>query len=233
MNILIPLILTANCISFISCNDNDATIAKMKTPTDTSSIQSTGKPVNSAEAKAKTIENIQAAFKGETNAGATYAAFSKKAYETGYHEIALLFKAISISENIHAQNHKIVLEDLSVAVNDVTPDFTVKSTKENLAYAISGEAYEAAEMYPSFLITANAANSELAIVSLNYACKTEIKHKALYEKALTELINNNVKSLPGVYFICPTCGNTYANTASKHCGISMTNGEKFIKINSL
>lgn len=56
-----------------------------------------------------------------------------------------------MSENIHAQNHKIVLEELGATVNEITPDFTVKSTKENLEYAISGEAYEVAEMYPSFL----------------------------------------------------------------------------------
>lgn len=231
--ILIPAILFASCIVFISCNNNDDANAEMKPPTETKITESAEKPINSDEARVKTIENMQAAFKGETNATATYAVFSKKANEEGYKEIALLFKAASMSENIHAQNHKIVLEELGVAVNNVTPNFTIKSTKENLEYAISGEAYEVAEMYPSFLKTANAANNQLAMVSLNYAYKTEIKHKAFYEKALTELNNNNVKSLPTVYFICPTCGNTYENTASRRCGISMTSGEKFIKINSL
>ena len=231
--IIIPVILFASCISFVSCNNNDTNNAEMQPPTETKIVESNVKPVNSDEAKSKTIENMQAAFKGETNATATYAAFFKKAKEEGYNEIALLFKAASMSENIHAQNHKIVLEELGATVNEITPDFTVKSTKENLEYAISGEAYEVAEMYPSFLKTANAANNQLAMVSLNYAYKTEIKHKAFYEKALTELNNNNVKSLPTVYFICPTCGNTYENTSSKRCGISMTNGEKFIKINSL
>ncbi len=231
--LIIPVILIASCIIFISCNNNDAANAEMKPPTETKSTESTEKPVNTDEAKAKTIENMQAAFKGETNASATYAAFSKKANEEGYKEIAMLFKAASMAENIHAQNHKVVLEELGVTVNDVTPNVTVKSTKENLEYAISGEAYEVAEMYPSFLKMANAANNQIAMVSLNYAYKTEIKHKAFYEKALAALNSNNVKSLPSVYFICPTCGNTYETTAPKRCGISMTSGEKFIKINSL
>ncbi len=231
--LIIPVILIASCITFISCNNNDVANAEMKPPTETKSAESTEKPVTTDEAKAKTIENMQAAFKGETNATATYAAFSKKANEEGYKEIAMLFKAASMAENIHAQNHQVVLEELGVKVNDVTPNVTVKSTKENLEYAISGEAYEVAEMYPSFLKMANAANNQIAMVSLNYAYKTEIKHKAFYEKALAALNSNNVKSLPSIYFICPTCGNTYETTAPKRCGISMTSGEKFIKINSL
>jgi rubrerythrin len=102
-----------------------------------------------------------------------------------------------------------------------------------LEFAIKGEAYEVAEMYPAFLKDANDADMQLALISLNYAYKTEKKHKVFYEKALAALNSNTVKTLPVQYYICPTCGNTYDTTAPKRCGISMTNGEKFIKINSL
>jgi len=70
-------------------------------------------------------------------------------------------------------------------------------------------------------------------MSLNYAYKTEQKHKPLYEKALAALQNNTVKSLASVYYVCPTCGNTYDTSAPKRCGISMTSSEKFIKITNL
>ena len=186
-----------------------------------------------ADNKAKTIENMQAAFKGETTASAKYAAYSKKAEQEGYHEIALLFKAASTAENIHAGNHKAVLQESGIAVPVINPEYNVQSTKENLEDAIKGETYEVTTMYPEFLTTANAAGDQLALISLNYAYKTEKKHKVMYETALAALQNNTMKSLPVVFYVCPTCGNTYETKAPARCGISMTNGEKFIRINSL
>jgi rubrerythrin len=184
-------------------------------------------------ASAVNYQNMQDAFKGETTASAKYAAYSKKAEQEGFHAIAMLFQAASTSEKIHANNHKAVLEDAGQTVASITPDFKVLSTKENLADAIAGETYEITTMYPLFITNANTAKNQLALVSLNYAYKTEQKHKPLYEKALAALESNQVNTLPTVYFVCPTCGNTYDTTSPKRCGISMTSSEKFIKISSL
>ena len=184
-------------------------------------------------AKSVNYENMKTAFEGETTASAKYAAYSKKAEEEGYHEIALLFKAASTSEKIHANNHKAVLLEGSQEVPVITPEYTVKSTKENLKDAIAGETYEITTMYPDFIKNANAAGNQFSLMSLNYAYKTEQKHKPLYEKALAALESNTVKSLPTVFYVCPTCGNTYDAKAPSRCGISMTSSEKFIKISSL
>ena len=183
-----------------------------------------------SDSKAKTIENLQAAFKGETTASAKYAAYAKKAEEEGHHNISLLFKAASMAENVHANNHKSVLDDYGVQTPVITPEFTVKSTKENLEDAVKGESYESTTMYPEFIKEASSSKSQLALISLNYAFETEKKHKVMYENALAALDNNTVKSLPAVYYVCPTCGNTYDTTPPKRCGISMTSSEKFSKI---
>ena len=185
------------------------------------------------DVNAISFQNMQDAFKGETTASAKYAAYSKKAEAEGFHEIALLFNAASKSEKIHANNHKAVLLEGGQKVPVITPEFTVKLTKENLKDAIAGEGYEISTMYPEFITNANTAKNQFALVSLNYAYKTEQKHKPFYEKALAALESNSVKSLPSVYYICPTCGNTYDTTAPKRCGISMTSSEKFIKITNL
>jgi rubrerythrin len=189
--------------------------------------------VTGTDANAKTTENMQAAFEGETTASAKYAAYSKKAEQEGYHQIALLFKAASTAENIHANNHKAVLQESGVSVPIIKPEFTVKSTKENLQDALTGETYEVTTMYPEFLTAANTAGNQLATMSLNYAYKTEKKHKSFYEAALTALQNSTEKSLSTVFYVCPTCGNTYETTAPARCEISMTSSEKFIKITSL
>ncbi len=180
-----------------------------------------------------TIENMHNAFKGEMTANAKYAAFSKKAAEEGYPEIAMLFKAASSAELIHANNHKVVLQRMGEQIPVITPDFTVASTRENLKDAIEGESYEFNTMYPNFIKDANAAGNYMAQISLTYAYKVEQKHRDFYKSALKALEDGNVKSLPSVYYLCPTCGNTYATTAPARCEISMTDSKLFIKVNSL
>ena len=255
--LIIPAVLLSIGSMFVtSCNNSSADKA-MKSPTTNTADSASGKEnaeknekegsenidknsiakpvsmVEGADTKSKTNENLQAAYKGETTASAKYAAYSTKAEQEGYHEIAMLFKAASMSENIHAKNHKAVLQESGISTPVITPEFRVSSTKENLDDAIKGETYEVTTMYPEFLTVANAANDQMALISMTYAYKTEKKHKLMYENALVALQNNTVKSLPSVYFICPTCGNTYETKAPARCGISMTSGEKFFKVNSL
>ena len=176
----------------------------------------------------KTVANLQEAFKGETTASAKYAAFSKKAREEGYDRIALMFDATSKAEAIHAANHKAVLVQLGAKVPEVSPEFAVKSTAENLEDALSGESYEIATMYPDFLKDAQAEGVSLALISMNYAYQTEKKHKALYLNAIKALKDGAVNTLSNQYAVCSTCGNTYDTKAPARCGISMTPQERFI-----
>jgi rubrerythrin len=179
------------------------------------------------DAGIKTIENMQSAYKGEKTATAKYEAFSEKAEEEGYHNIALLYNAVAAAENIHAINHKAVIEDAGATVAMITPEYKVKTTKENLYDDINGEAYEAKTMYPNFLKTAEIAGNQIAFLSLTYAMKTEQKHKFFFEQALGDINSNTLNSLPSKYFVCPACGNTYT-TPPKHCDFSLTDRGKFI-----
>jgi rubrerythrin len=186
--------------------------------------------IDFAKAPSKTVENIKAAIKGETTASAKYAAYAKKAKQDGFVKAALLFQAASKSESIHAANHKAVLEQLGEKMENFKPEFSVKSTKENLADALSGESYEVATMYPEFLKTAQSENVNLALISFNYAFQTEKKHQALYQNALNQLNAGKENTLASKYMVCSTCGNTYDGEAPARCGISMTPKERFITI---
>jgi rubrerythrin len=179
-------------------------------------------------AKAKTVENMKAAWQGEKTATAKYEACSVKAEQESLHYVALLYSALSAAENIHAMNHKAVIEDAGGTVTEVKPSFTVKTTKENLHDDIDREAYEAKNKYPDFLKTAELADNEPALLSLNYAMKTERKHKTFFEIALGDINSNTLGSLPVRYFVCPACGNTYI-VLPKHCDFSLTEGNTFIK----
>ncbi len=176
------------------------------------------------------VQNMHDAFKGETTAHFKYAAYSKKAKEEGHPEIAFLFSAASKAELIHANNHKVVLIRMGEAIPEITPEITVKSTSENLKESIEGESYEFNTMYPEFIKNANAAGNYMAQISLTYAYKVEQKHRDFYIAALSALEKGKEASLAKVYFLCPTCGNTYATIAPSRCEISMTDSKLFIKV---
>ncbi|MCX6268559.1 MAG: hypothetical protein NTW16_14580 [Bacteroidetes bacterium] len=226
--------LISGWILFSSCNNSGSTM-KLKDPATEQAETGVSRKTITAEspavAKEKTIDNLLAACNGETTASAKYAAYSKKAEQQGFHQIAILFSAVSAAEKIHYGNHKAVLEQSGIKTVPFNPEFTVKSTMENLQDAIKGETYVATAMYPEFLKIADEAGNQMAILSLNYAFKTEKKHRVMFENALAALENNTVKSLSAMYYVCATCGNTYDAAPPQRCGICMTGSEKFIKIN--
>ncbi len=181
------------------------------------------------KAEALTIENMLSAYEGELTATAKYEEFSKRAESDGYHNIAILYNAVSAAENIHSRNHLAVLNDAGAKIPIIKPKFEVKSTKENLKDDIDGEAFEAKTMYPQFLKTAEEANNQIAVLSLTYAMKTEQKHKFFFEQVLGDINSNALNSLPSHYFVCPACGNTYSTASPRHCDFSLTDGKQFLQ----
>jgi rubrerythrin len=181
------------------------------------------KPVN-------TIENLKAAYNGESTASAKYAAFAEKAKSEGFDTVAVMFMATSKAETIHAANHKKVLEKLGVKVEGPQlGTFNVLSTLENLANAIAGETYEITTMYPSFIAEANTEKSKDAVKSFTWAFDTEKKHLKFYNAALAAVNAGGEKTLPASWFVCPVCGNTYdSGSLTPKCDFCMTPKEKFI-----
>lgn len=140
------------------------------------------KPTNKEhmDAETKTIENMQEAYKGEKTATAKYEAFSKKAEEEGFHNIALLYNAVSAAENIHAINHKAFIEDAGGNIPTITPKYKVKTTKENLHDDIEGEIYEAKTMYPDFLKTAATADNQTCFFKPYLCHENRVKTQILF-----------------------------------------------------
>jgi rubrerythrin len=178
----------------------------------------------------KTIENLKAAYNGESTASAKYAAFAEKAKSEGFDTVAVMFLATSRAESIHAANHLKVLEKLGEKVEGPQiGTFSVLTTSENLADAIKGETYEIETMYPGFISTATDEKSQDAVKSLTWALDTEKKHQAFYNSALAALNAGGEKTLPANWFVCPVCGNTYeAGKVTSACDFCMTSKEKFI-----
>lgn len=180
----------------------------------------------------KTIANLKAAIDGESTASAKYAAFAEQAAKDSLFAVEALFKSTSQAEAIHVKNHQSVLAGLGVTdyVGNVEK-FDVKSTAENLQTAIDGETYEFTTMYPGFIKDAETEKSKESIVSFNYAQDAEIGHAKIYADVLAKIATPEV--LASVYYLCPKCGNVYANTPSEICELCQTSSEQFIEFQAI
>lgn len=183
-----------------------------------------------AQKPVKSIENLKAAYNGESTASAKYAAFAEKAKAEGFDTVAVMFLATSKAEAIHAANHLKVLEKLGEKVEG--PEigaFDVLSTAENLADAMKGETYEVETMYPGFITAAESEKVKDAVKSFSWAVDTEKKHQAFYKKALDALNSGGESGLPLNWLVCPVCGNTYdLGSVTTACDFCLTPKEKFI-----
>ncbi len=166
-----------------------------------------------------TIENIKSAITGETTASAKYAAYAKKAKEEKFDKIAKLFEAASKAEAAHAKKHTEVLGTMGGKMDPFTPQFTVKSTKENLDDAMKGETHEIASMYPEYIKKAKEERKDEAVSTFDWAFQVEKMHQAFYKAAIEALVKNDFKGLSDTYAVCPICGNTVSPNAPKTCPI--------------
>ena len=184
------------------------------------------KPVVSTTTK--TLDNLQAAYNGESNAHARYLAFAQKADEEGYGKAATLFRAAARAEEIHAQNHAVVIRDLGAEPKAVIEPAVVKSTRENLQAAIAGETYERDTMYPDFLAAAKAEGVRSALQTLNYAKTAEAEHAKLYQAALDKL--DEMKGKGDNYYVCTVCGMTVKVVDFAKCPSCFNPKDKYVAV---
>jgi rubrerythrin len=161
----------------------------------------------------KSEKNLQEAFAGESQANRKYLAFAKQAEKEGYPQVAKLFRAAAAAETVHAHSH---LKQLG----------GIKSTKENLETAVSGEAFEFKEMYPQMIKDAEAEGNKGALRSFNFANEVEKVHHDLYKKALDTLGKNEETD----YYVCDICGYTAEGSAPDECPVCKAKKNAFKKI---
>jgi rubrerythrin len=177
---------------------------------------------------ATTLEDLQTAYDGESNAAARYKAFGARADAEGYPGAARLFRAASRAETIHAQNHAKVIRALGGTPRAEVGAPTVKGTRENLQAALAGETYEKDKMYPEFLARARQAGNAEAVRTLNLARNAEIEHAKLYQAALDDL--EGQKSAGAPFYVCGVCGYTTRSLPVDKCPSSFSPREKFERV---
>lgn len=148
----------------------------------------------------KTIENLNAAFAGESMARNKYTFFAKAARKEGYHYIASIFEETAINEMRHANDHFKLLNGIG-------------DTAKNLQEAADGEDYETTTMYPDFAKVAKEEGNMEAAMKFEQIGKVEAEHRERYKKLLARVNNGTVftRDEP-ITWKCSLCGYLHKGT---------------------
>ncbi len=163
-----------------------------------------------------TMDNLKAAFAGESQANRKYLAFAKKAESDGYKQVAKLFRAAAEAETVHAHAHFRVMGG-------------IKGTAENLKDAIEGEGYEFQKMYPEFLKEALSEGNKAAEMSFKNANAVEEIHYGLYKKALGAVEGGKDLESKQIW-VCAVCGNTVEGVCPDQCSVCKASKDKFSEV---
>jgi len=162
----------------------------------------------------ETEKSLKEAFAGESQANRKYTEFAVKADKEGFGQAARLFRAAAAAEAVHAKNHLMAMK-------------AIKSTKENLQSALSGEDEEWESMYPGMIQAAKSEGNKAAEMSFHYANEVEKIHSQLYRELISNL-GSSEDSIP--YFVCPYCGNTVKRESPGKCSVCGADGKLFVRI---
>ncbi len=131
----------------------------------------------------KTLDNLKAAFAGESQANRRYLYFAKQADVEGYPDIAGLFRDTAEGETGHAHGHL----DYIKQVGDPATDLPIGDTEDNLKAAVAGETHEYTDMYPGMAKTARDEGFGEIADWFETLAKAEKSHAGRFEEGLKSI----------------------------------------------
>jgi rubrerythrin len=126
-----------------------------------------------ANTNSVTIQNLEAAFAGESMAHIKYRYFAKLAREAGAEDVAKIFEETADQEVMHAFGHL----DLLYPKAEMTPS-------RALEIAIEGETYEYTEMYPKFRHLAVEEGNDAAVAEYDEQIAESKEHAENFKRTL-------------------------------------------------
>ncbi|MBN1761972.1 MAG: rubrerythrin family protein [Methanomicrobia archaeon] len=171
--------------------------------------------MTSVKTMKNTIENLAAAFIGESQARNRYTFYAKIAQKEGFEQIAELFLLTAENEREHAKwlfrlinelKQKSTENQAAITVEAEAPT-TLGGTVENLKGAIAGENYESTRMYPEFADVAEQEGFSEIARRLRAIASAEKHHEERYKKLLATIESDTAfKKDKTVYWVCRKCG---------------------------
>ena len=158
--------------------------------------------------------NLKAAFAGESQAHMRYLAFADAAEQEGKANTARLFRAIAYAEQVHATNH---LRELG----------GISNSPANLQEAMNGETFEVEEMYPAYVVVAQAQGEKTAEKFFNWAMAAEKVHADAYRGARSAVESGRDIAYKPIH-VCSFCGFTMEGDAPDKCPLCGTPKGEFL-----
>jgi rubrerythrin len=178
-----------------------------------------------SETKTEKFLNIIDAYQAGARDCEIYRAFAENAESEGNHQVANLFRAASLAENILACSLLSALRETSKEACDLweaggyDPGLVKESSAENLKEAIATVTSEFSKLYPRMIQDAENDGWSFAKQCFTYARAVDEIHGKLFKKAF----NNLDKKGSAEYYVCESCGNTIEKKpvgSCKVCGSS-------------
>jgi rubrerythrin len=164
--------------------------------------------------KKMTEENVKAAFAGESQAHMRYLAFAEKAEAEKFPNLARAFRANALAEQVHAFSH---LKSLS----------GLRASKDNVVEAAGGEGFEVDEMYPAYIVVAQAQGEKVAEFNMKAALEAEKVHRRIYQEAGPVIASGRDIPFKTIH-VCLQCGFTVEGDAPDKCGACGSGRDKFV-----
>ena len=156
----------------------------------------------------KTLENLLAAFAGESQARNKYTYYASKAKKEGYVQISNIFLETAANEKEHAE----LWFKLAHGIG---------TTEENLLAAAAGENYEWTDMYKEMAATAREEGFPEIAAQMEGVAAVEKEHEERYRKLAANIKEGKVFAREEkVLWQCSNCGHqVYAEKAPQLCPV--------------
>jgi rubrerythrin len=131
-----------------------------------------------------TVSSLRMAHSRACNSRLYYGAFATRAERQGDFLAAAAFRAVAVGESVHAAIHAEQLEKLGAAPRWTVESVVIRTTVENLKFAIERETYAAREVYPTLNAQAAPECQYDALAVLRFARDAEATHAELFSAVL-------------------------------------------------
>jgi rubrerythrin len=174
-----------------------------------------------------TLENLKSGYASEVKHASWYEVFAKQAQKENMSGVAVVFRALSQSEKVHADNLANLLKARGVdPVAPVIEPPPPGKTNQYLKSAASSERVETESMYPAFIKTANDEKDSVAAQLFTQTLGADERHGRLLKKVMEEGLT--ISKLP--YMMCPRCGYIVGSEKDEECRVCKAKKETFKKL---
>lgn len=173
----------------------------------------------------QTLVLLNEVYWAEMSAKKHYDEFCRKALSEKYTNIAYLFRALSISEEIHADNFNHIIRSLDSSIMVRQIHVTSAGTKANLSAAALKELEKITTFYPKILQKMAEESHDQTILNCMYSWRSHKQHEEVirdiesYSGIFFRPLASRIEGMDPNYFVCEICGSTVDEKPDLPCEI--------------